>query len=101
MVVSAILDRRPSLGNRLCCCPRLVLQAADRGSPRLTGTTTVQIQVVDVNDNTPVITPIEPITIAESEFLRCTFKASHIHRKKIEILYFHYILMLYHSVIKS
>ncbi|XP_072563906.1 protocadherin-23 isoform X2 [Paramormyrops kingsleyae] len=60
LATSAVLDREviPSY--------KLVLQAADRGSPRLTGTTTVQIQVVDVNDKTPVITPMEPITIAEN-----------------------------------
>ncbi|XP_048855780.1 protocadherin-23 [Brienomyrus brachyistius] len=60
LATSAVLDREviPSY--------KLVLQAVDRGTPRLTGTTTVQIQVVDVNDNTPVITPMEPITIAEN-----------------------------------
>uniref|UniRef100_A0ABM5GIZ2 Protocadherin-23 isoform X1 n=1 Tax=Pogona vitticeps TaxID=103695 RepID=A0ABM5GIZ2_9SAUR len=34
---------------------RLVVQAADRGSPRLSATSIVEIQVVDVNDNAPTL----------------------------------------------
>ncbi len=36
------------------------------GSPPLTGTCTVRVQVVDVNDNSPTIPSMEPVTIAES-----------------------------------
>lgn len=51
----------------VCVDYRLVLQAVDRGSPPLTGTSTVRVQVVDVNDNSPAIPPTEPVVIAESE----------------------------------
>lgn len=39
------------------------------GSPPLTGTCTVRVQVVDVNDNSPTIPSMEPVTIAESKKL--------------------------------
>ncbi|MBN3295475.1 PCD23 protein, partial [Amia calva] len=60
LATNAILDREivPSY--------RLVLQAVDAGDPRLTGTTTVRVQVVDVNDNAPAIPPMEPAEIAEN-----------------------------------
>ena len=49
------------------CCSRLVLQASDRGSPVLTGTSIVRVQVVDVNDNSPAIPPMQPVVMAESK----------------------------------
>lgn len=39
------------------------------GSPPLTGTCTVRVQVVDVNDNSPTIPFMEQVTIAESKKL--------------------------------
>uniref|UniRef100_A0A8C3A9J7 Protocadherin-16 n=1 Tax=Cyclopterus lumpus TaxID=8103 RepID=A0A8C3A9J7_CYCLU len=44
----------------------LVLQAADRGNPPLSSTATFRVQVVDVNDNSPAIPPMEPVVIAEN-----------------------------------
>ncbi|KAF7667185.1 hypothetical protein LDENG_00072620, partial [Lucifuga dentata] len=60
LVTNVLLDREitPSY--------KLVLQAADRGSPALSGTTTIRVQVVDVNDNSPAILPMEPVVIAEN-----------------------------------
>ncbi|XP_064191411.1 protocadherin-23 [Anguilla rostrata] len=60
LATNAVLDREvvPSY--------KLVLQAVDRGSPPLTGTATTRIQVVDVNDNSPSIPPMEPVAIAEN-----------------------------------
>lgn len=46
---------------------RLVLKAADKGKPSLTSTAVVRVQVVDINDNSPVIPPMEPVFIAESK----------------------------------
>lgn len=43
------------------------------GSPPLTGTCTVRVQVVDVNDNSPTIPSMEPVTIAESMKHICFF----------------------------
>lgn len=53
----------------LCVHYRLVLQASDKGTPPLSSTATVRVQVVDVNDNSPVIPAMDPAVIAESESL--------------------------------
>lgn len=45
----------------------LIVQATDKGMPRLTGTSMVKIQVTDVNDNAPAFLPLQPVEIAESE----------------------------------
>ncbi|KAL1777596.1 protocadherin-23 isoform X1 [Sigmodon hispidus] len=44
----------------------LIVQATDRGVPRLSGTALVKIQVIDINDNAPVFLPSEAIEIAEN-----------------------------------
>lgn len=46
---------------------RLVLKAADKGKPSLSSTAIIRVQVVDINDNSPVIPPMEPVFIAESK----------------------------------
>uniref|UniRef100_A0A8B9HFJ7 Protocadherin-16 n=1 Tax=Astyanax mexicanus TaxID=7994 RepID=A0A8B9HFJ7_ASTMX len=45
---------------------QLVLEAKDSGSPPLTGSCTVRVQVVDVNDNSPAIPAVEPLVVAEN-----------------------------------
>ncbi|NXD64577.1 PCD23 protein, partial [Eolophus roseicapillus] len=44
---------------------RLVVQAADKGNPRLSATSVVQIQVLDVNDNAPVVQPLSEVEVPE------------------------------------
>ncbi|XP_061440503.1 protocadherin-23 isoform X2 [Rhineura floridana] len=45
---------------------RLVVQAVDKGSPRLSATSTVEIQVVDINDNIPTIQPLGIVELPEN-----------------------------------
>ncbi|XP_042325607.1 protocadherin-23 [Sceloporus undulatus] len=45
---------------------RLVVQAADRGTPRLSATSTVEIQVVDINDNVPTFQPLDAVELPEN-----------------------------------
>ncbi|XP_004685264.1 PREDICTED: protocadherin-23 [Condylura cristata] len=44
----------------------LIVQATDKGTPRLSGTTIVKIEVTDINDNAPVFLPSEAVEIAEN-----------------------------------
>lgn len=46
---------------------RLVVQAADKGNPRLSATTIVQVQVLDVNDNAPVVQPLSEVEVPEGK----------------------------------
>lgn len=49
------------------------------GSPPLTGTCTVRVQVVDVNDNSPTIPSMEQVTIAESkQLIRSRCQSNHL-----------------------
>ncbi|XP_009704464.1 PREDICTED: protocadherin-23, partial [Cariama cristata] len=45
---------------------RLVVQAADKGNPRLSATSIVRIQVLDVNDNAPVVQPLGELKVPEN-----------------------------------
>ncbi|OQR66385.1 protein dachsous-like [Tropilaelaps mercedesae] len=45
----------------------LTMIATDEGVPQLTGTATVHVTVVDVNDNQPVFPPSEPIKVREDK----------------------------------
>ncbi|XP_067297751.1 protocadherin-23 [Pseudorasbora parva] len=60
LATNAVLDRE------IFSSYKLILQAKDMGSPPLTGTCTVRVLVVDVNDNSPTIPSMEPVTIAEN-----------------------------------
>ncbi|KAK2541656.1 Dchs2 [Columba guinea] len=45
---------------------RLIVQAADKGNPRLSATSIVKIQVLDVNDNAPVVHPLGEVDVPEN-----------------------------------
>uniref|UniRef100_A0A287DD33 Dachsous cadherin-related 2 n=1 Tax=Ictidomys tridecemlineatus TaxID=43179 RepID=A0A287DD33_ICTTR len=45
---------------------RLIVQATDKGLPRLSDTTMIEIRVIDINDNAPVFVPSEAVEIAEN-----------------------------------
>ncbi|KAM6270168.1 protocadherin-23 [Porphyrio hochstetteri] len=45
---------------------RLVVQAADKGNPRLSATSIVTIQVLDINDNAPVVQPLGEVEVPEN-----------------------------------
>nr|DBA29023.1 TPA: hypothetical protein GDO54_009293 [Pyxicephalus adspersus] len=59
ITTNAILDRE------IKSSYRLVLQAADKGSPSLSSTSIVTVLVADINDNAPTIPPLETIYIHE------------------------------------
>lgn len=46
---------------------KLTVIATDDGIPQLTGTATIRINVIDVNDNQPSFPPFSKINISESE----------------------------------
>lgn len=56
-----------------------MLQAVDKGNPPLSSTATIRVQVVDVNDNSPAIPPMEPVVIAESMNIPASFKDLYIN----------------------
>nr|XP_057940770.1 protocadherin-23 isoform X2 [Doryrhamphus excisus] len=60
LATDALLDRE------ITPCYELVVQATDRGSPPLSSSTTIRVQVVDINDNNPAIPPMEPALVAEN-----------------------------------
>ena len=47
---------------------RLTVIATDQGNPQLTGTATLSIKVIDINDNQPTFPEHKTITIPEGMF---------------------------------
>lgn len=48
-------------------CIRLVIMATDRGIPKLAGSATVTVIIVDLNDNSPTIPLPREVRVPESE----------------------------------
>uniref|UniRef100_UPI00398EB44D protocadherin-23 n=1 Tax=Pristiophorus japonicus TaxID=55135 RepID=UPI00398EB44D len=64
--IRGILTTNTILDREVISSYRLVFQAADRGSPRLSVNVTIRIQVVDINDNAPTIPPLKAVKILEN-----------------------------------
>ncbi|XP_039606214.1 protocadherin-23 [Polypterus senegalus] len=63
---TGILSTNTILDREIVPYYELVLHAVDKGSPQLTASTTIIIQVVDINDNAPSIPPMEPAEVVEN-----------------------------------
>lgn len=62
---------------------RLVVTATDRGSPRLAGSATLTVIIVDQNDNSPTIPLHQEVRIPESKYIHlpeCCFFLPCIYR---------------------
>ncbi|KAM6148023.1 protocadherin-23, partial [Erethizon dorsatum] len=57
----------------------LIVQATDKGIPRLSAMTTIQIQVTDINDNAPVFVPSEAVEITENSLPGVTVSQVSVH----------------------
>ena len=51
---------------------RLTIIATDEGSPQLTGTCTLRINIVDVNDNQPTFPPHSIVSVSEGTATKTT-----------------------------
>ncbi|XP_043828219.1 protocadherin-23 [Dromiciops gliroides] len=67
--VSGMITTNTVLDYELTNSYSLVVQAADKGMPRLSATAIVNIQVVDLNDNIPAFLPSERVEVPESTSL--------------------------------
>ncbi|XP_036097828.1 protocadherin-23 [Molossus molossus] len=66
--LSGVITAKGMLDYEVTNSYSLLVQATDKGMPRLSGTAVVKIQVTDVNDNAPAFLPLEAVEIAENSF---------------------------------
>ncbi|XP_019718122.1 protocadherin-16 [Hippocampus comes] len=64
--VRGILTTNAMLDREITSSYKLVVQASDKGNPPLSSTAIVWVQVVDVNDNSPAIPPMEAVLLSEN-----------------------------------
>ncbi|XP_061626478.1 protocadherin-23 isoform X1 [Phyllopteryx taeniolatus] len=64
--VRGILATNAMLDREITSSYKLVVQASDKGNPPLSSTAIIWLQVVDVNDNSPAIPPMESVLISEN-----------------------------------
>ncbi|XP_037353660.2 protocadherin-23 [Talpa occidentalis] len=65
-MLSGAITTSSALDRELTASYSLIVQAMDKGMPRLSGTAVVKIQVTDINDSAPVFLPSEAVEIAEN-----------------------------------
>ncbi|XP_072580991.1 protocadherin-23 [Vulpes vulpes] len=64
--LSGVITANVILDYELTSSYSLIVQATDKGIPRLSGTSVIKIQVTDINDNAPAFLPSEAVEIAEN-----------------------------------
>ncbi|XP_060034907.1 protocadherin-23 [Erinaceus europaeus] len=64
--LSGVVTTSTALDYELTSSYRLIVQATDKGMPRLSGTSVIKIHVTDINDCTPVFLTSEAVEIAEN-----------------------------------
>lgn len=75
---------------------RLKVIATDEGVPQMTGTATIRVQIVDVNDNQPVFPPHSVIHVSEGNFIfnfsnfNLSLQTTHYKTQIILITYFYF-----------
>ncbi|KAJ1216343.1 hypothetical protein NDU88_003946, partial [Pleurodeles waltl] len=62
---TGILETNAILDREIVSVYRLELQATDKGNPRLSSTSMVTIDVLDINDNAPTIPPLGTLMVPE------------------------------------
>ncbi|KAG8453995.1 hypothetical protein GDO86_000570 [Hymenochirus boettgeri] len=63
-----ILSTNVILDREIKSSYRLIIQAADQGSPKCSSTSVIRVLIVDINDNAPTIPPLNALLIAEDTF---------------------------------
>ncbi|XP_059250216.1 protocadherin-23 [Mustela nigripes] len=63
---SGVVTANTVLDYELTSSYSLIVQATDKGMPRLSGTSVIKIQVTDINDNAPAFLSSEAVEIAEN-----------------------------------
>ncbi|XP_062963422.1 protocadherin-23 isoform X2 [Cynocephalus volans] len=64
--LSGVITTTAIMDYELASSYSLIVQATDKGTPRLSDTTMIEIQVIDINDNAPAFLPSEAVEIAEN-----------------------------------
>lgn len=72
----------------------LVIQARDSGTPPLSSSVTVNVDISDVNDNSPVFTPANYTAVIQVS-LSCTSKTSLIFKIQKHLVSLKQLLMIY------
>nr|AAR10443.1 cadherin protein [Homo sapiens] len=63
--LSGVITTKAILDYELTSSYSLIVQATDKGMPRLSNTTVIKVQVTDINDNAPAFLPSEAVEITE------------------------------------